>query len=93
VTDILTKLLDKLREGQSFCPYCGGEVTCRTECPLEGLWFKKDAENLVLLTCQDCGITSGDVRETNCPYAEEINGAYVEIIVCPDCESERAMDI
>lgn len=40
--DILNALLDKLREGQSFCPFCGGEMVCDNECVLRGLWHKEE---------------------------------------------------
>ena len=39
---ILKLLLDKLRESQSFCPYCAGEYACDDECPLKGLWFDEE---------------------------------------------------
>jgi hypothetical protein len=38
--DILHALLDKMRERQSWCPYCGGEMGCESECVLDGIWFK-----------------------------------------------------
>ncbi len=44
---VLAKLLDRLRERQSWCPYCGGEYTHdpskwvhdTNTCVLNGLWF------------------------------------------------------
>ena len=44
------------------------------------------------LICQDCG-TDNNVRETTCPYAEEISNREVQIIVCDDCYRERVWDI
>lgn len=41
---ILTMLLDKLKERTSYCPYCSGEVAHIEQCPLEGLWFKDDKQ-------------------------------------------------
>lgn len=41
---ILTNLLDKLRERQSWCPYCEQEYTCNTNCELKDLWFEKTNE-------------------------------------------------
>jgi hypothetical protein len=42
--EILTMLLDKLRERQSWCPYCGGEYCCNASCPLDGIWSKRVEE-------------------------------------------------
>ena len=41
--EILTMLLDKLRERQSWCPYCGGEHVCQEECVLEKHWFRRES--------------------------------------------------
>lgn len=39
---ILTNLLSKLHERQSWCPMCGGEYVHDRGCDLDGLWFDKD---------------------------------------------------
>jgi len=46
-----------------------------------------------ILKCDDCGITSIEVRRIICPYAEEILEKEVWVNLCPSCEHERAMDI
>ncbi len=52
-----------------------------------------DEKHEEFLTCQDCGITSGDVEKTICPYDQDINGIETEIIVCSECLYQRGMDI
>lgn len=42
--------------------------------------------------CDDCGTTE-EVKETTCPYAEEINNETVEVALCDNCYHERCMDI
>lgn len=42
MSQILTALLSKLKERQSWCPYCNGEYTHNAECVLKGLWFEED---------------------------------------------------
>lgn len=37
--DILTQLLNHLKEKQSYCPMCGGEYVCEPNCILDELWF------------------------------------------------------
>ena len=44
------------------------------------------------LVCQDCGTTEG-VRETTCPFAEEVNNRIIDITICDKCYHERCMDI
>lgn len=39
---VLERLLDKLRERQSWCPYCSGEYVHDDECILKGMWFPKE---------------------------------------------------
>lgn len=39
--EILSSLLDRLRENQSFCPYCSSEHCCQADCVLDGIWFKR----------------------------------------------------
>lgn len=43
--------------------------------------------------CDDCGKEKVDVKETICPYAEEINGKEITCTLCDDCYHERCMDI
>jgi len=43
---LLIALLDKLRERQSWCPYCGGETTHEADCLLENLWFPWEIDNV-----------------------------------------------
>ena len=45
------------------------------------------------LQCDDCGQIKEDVEHTVCPYAEDIHGEIVEVILCGDCFHERCMDI
>ena len=40
--------------------------------------------------CEDCG---EEGKETTCPYAEEINGTTIEVILCDNCYHDRCMDI
>ena len=43
---ILFELLNKLRERQSSCPYCGGEMVHEDDrCVLYGLWFNRERES------------------------------------------------
>ena len=44
------------------------------------------------LVCQDCG-TEKNVQETVCPFAQEMSGTEVQIIVCNNCYRERVWDI
>ena len=44
-----------------------------------------------MVKCEDCGNDKG--RKITCPYAEDIDGMIEYIIVCDDCESNRAGDI
>lgn len=45
------------------------------------------------LKCQDCGLEKDDVKETICPFAADVNGTTVPIVVCGDCYKERLYDI
>lgn len=45
------------------------------------------------LVCQDCGCSDDTVRPKTCPYAEEISGTRIEIVICPDCYHQRCMEI
>lgn len=43
--------------------------------------------------CQDCEKAKDSVTLTNCPYAEEIRGELVPMLLCKDCYKERCMEI
>lgn len=45
------------------------------------------------MNCDDCGEDKEDVKETTCPYAEEINDSIIECCLCDDCYHERCMGI
>lgn len=45
------------------------------------------------MICDDCGEDKEDVKETACPYAEEIDDNIIECNLCDDCYHERCMDI
>ena len=45
------------------------------------------------LKCGDCGAVGETVKDTTCPYAEEIHDEVVDITVCSDCYYQRLMDI
>ncbi len=45
------------------------------------------------LVCEDCGKQDETVEYENCPFMEEIHDEEYTVIVCPDCYSERAMNI
>ena len=45
------------------------------------------------LVCQDCGSSEDDVKETSCPFMEDVYNRLVEIIVCDLCYRERLYDI
>lgn len=47
---ILFNLLNKLKESQSYCPYCGGEKIHDAHCILDGLWFKNEIDGFFLHT-------------------------------------------
>lgn len=44
------------------------------------------------VVCADCG-TKENVKETFCPYSEEINNRKVEVSLCDKCYRERMWDI
>ena len=46
-----------------------------------------------VLECQDCGKQDKTVRRDTCPYASEINGSTIEIVICQECYYERVMSI
>ncbi len=41
-------------------------------------------------TCEDCGEPG---EETTCPYAADIYGKDVEVVLCSGCYSARCADI
>jgi hypothetical protein len=45
------------------------------------------------MKCEDCGKESSDVKETVCPYAEEIYSEKIPAILCDDCYLERCLDV
>lgn len=45
------------------------------------------------MKCDDCGKEKDDVRDTNCPYANEINNEEIPCALCDDCYDERCMAI
>jgi ABC-type dipeptide/oligopeptide/nickel transport system ATPase component len=72
---------------------CDGKVLKNRD----GVCFKECLENSntssANLYCQDCGKISEDVQETTCPYASEINGEIVEVVLCDQCYKNRSDDI
>lgn len=45
------------------------------------------------MKCDDCDKENDTVEDTNCPYAEEINGTNDPVNLCPNCYNERCQDI
>jgi len=45
------------------------------------------------MICDDCKKERDDVRDTFCPYADEIAGEKIAMKLCNDCYQERSMDI
>jgi len=45
------------------------------------------------LICEDCGRSDSTVEESFCPFAEEIYGEEIDVVLCIDCYNERADDI
>lgn len=43
--------------------------------------------------CEDCGTSTGSIKDTICPYAKEINCEEISVRLCESCLHERAMDI
>jgi len=46
-----------------------------------------------MMKCDDCEKEKEDVKETTCPFAEEINYSTINCLLCDDCYHERCMDI
>lgn len=49
-----------------------------------------EKEKEVELVCEDCGVIGGTTEETICPYAEDIQGIELEIVLCHDCYNSRS---
>lgn len=45
------------------------------------------------LICEDCGKCDDTVRDTICPFAEEIHGESIDVVLCDECYHERFLDI
>lgn len=45
------------------------------------------------MICEDCKKEKPDVKETTCPYAEDIHGTVQEATLCNECYYQRCMDI
>jgi hypothetical protein len=41
LADKFYRLLNRIREQQRHCPYCGGEYACHPDCILKDEWFKR----------------------------------------------------
>ena len=61
--------------------------------PTESVEIVKPVKSLLWLTCDDCHQQKEDVKETICPYNEDVNNEIVPAILCEDCYYERAADI
>jgi hypothetical protein len=48
---------------------------------------------LTMPTCDDCGEARADVQQTVCPFAYEVNGEEVSVVLCADCYEGRALDV
>jgi hypothetical protein len=53
----------------------------------------KKAKSKKGLKCQDCGIQDETVYKTMCPYAGDVEGKDVPIVVCKNCYNTRLDDI
>lgn len=45
------------------------------------------------MKCNDCDKDDDTVVEVFCPFAEDVHGKQIEVILCPNCYHERCMDI
>ena len=45
------------------------------------------------LVCADCKQAKMDVKQTTCPYAEDVHGVVVDVKLCNHCYSERCQNI
>jgi len=48
------------------------------------------------MECEDCGVGESEdssVKETTCPFADEINGSVINTTLCCECYSQRCMAI
>ncbi len=48
-------------------------------------------KEITTFTCEDCASSEG--FETTCPYAEEIDGERVDVVLCEQCFVQRQQDI
>ena len=46
-----------------------------------------------VLTCDDCKETALDVKETTCPYAEDIHAERIDVKLCDNCYELRCDEI
>jgi len=44
------------------------------------------------IICDDCG-TDKDVKQTICPFQDDVYGKRVKVKLCDKCYHERCMDI
>ena len=55
--------------------------------------FDKAAQRLRgVLVCNDCA-TTVDVKQTICPFSEDVHGETVRVDLCDDCHRNRRMDV
>lgn len=54
---------------------------------------KKDLPVINELKCDDCPCTDESVKQTTCPYADEIRGEEIPVVLCDECYHQRCMDI
>lgn len=53
----------------------------------------KTANGDDILFCEDCEIQKDTVFHTTCPYADDVYGFQITIVMCPACSRQRGMDI
>ena len=58
----------------------------------DNMIIKKITNTDIEIKCEDCGTTK-NVRETICPYQEDVNDIIKEITICDKCYIERVYDI
>jgi hypothetical protein len=66
-----------------------GSIPCRST-----LFNMNDFEFMMALylKCEDCEEVREDVKETLCPFVQEIHDEDVPATLCEDCYHERCMD-
>ena len=50
-------------------------------------------KKLKALVCDDCGKQGDDVKETICPYDNEIYNKEVPCVICDNCYNLRSYEI